>query len=269
MLVIQGDYLTMGFFHGQQVVGLFYFAFNLSTQTYVLLSLNLGGVLFPALSRLNAERPRQVDAFVRAGSAFAAITIPICLLQAALIAPGIRLLFPKWEAVIPVLELLSIAMAMRTASVPAAAMAASQGRFRFNLMVIILGSIVFLSSVALAAWLSSDSRAPQIVAATEAGFFIVYDITYLGLMLRINGRSGSELWAMWLRPLIGGGIAASAGWAAIHFISPASELFSGKIGQIALLAIGTSVFASIYLPLLRRTSPAIWNDLLSRLRKVI
>src|SRR5205814_1655408 len=148
MLVTQGDYLIMGLFHEPPTVGLFYFAFNLSMQTFTLLSVNLGGVLFPALSKLEADRPRQVAAFVRAARGFASIAVPFCLLQAVLSAPGMRLVFTaKWLPAIAELQVLSLAMAMRSVSVPAVGLAAAQGRFRFNLMMAAVSAAGFLGSV--------------------------------------------------------------------------------------------------------------------------
>ena len=63
--VSQGDYMSLGFFHSKEQVGVFYFAFNLSTQPAQLLVVNLVNVLFPVLSRLKLEPRRQAAAFVR------------------------------------------------------------------------------------------------------------------------------------------------------------------------------------------------------------
>jgi O-antigen/teichoic acid export membrane protein len=269
MLMVQGDYLTLGIFHNATVVGLFYFAFNLSTQTYALLSVNVAGVLFPALSSLNSDRSRQVDAFVRAGSAFAAIAIPICLLQAALCGPGIRLIFPKWQAAIPILSVLSIAMAMRTASLPATVLAAGQGRFRLNLYITIAASLVFLVCVAIGAKFSNDRQAPLVVGSIEALFFMVYDAVYLWVMLHSNGRSIRDLWFMFGLPFLTGAIGASAAALVVHLIPlDSGQNLAGKAGDFLRLIAGTSIFVCVYLPLLRKTSPEIWNTLRIRIESL-
>ena len=41
-VVGQGDYFMLGILHSETVVGIYYFAFNLSTQTLLMLSYNLG-----------------------------------------------------------------------------------------------------------------------------------------------------------------------------------------------------------------------------------
>ena len=41
-LLAQGDYMVLGIVHSAAVVGIYFFAFNLSMQTMTLVTLNLG-----------------------------------------------------------------------------------------------------------------------------------------------------------------------------------------------------------------------------------
>src|SRR4051812_30808575 len=125
-----GDYVVLGRFHPDAVVGVYYFAFNLSLQTAMLLALNLDGVLMPVLSKLRDDPVRQRAAFLSAAQAIALVGIPICLLQAVVADPVVRLIFDlKWYAAIPVLQVLSIGMAFRVVTHPAQSLMRAQGRF--------------------------------------------------------------------------------------------------------------------------------------------
>lgn len=68
-IVWQGDYAILGHTKGTATVGIYYFAFNLSTQTIVLLASSLWTVLFPTLSKMTNDPPRQLQAFLRRANA--------------------------------------------------------------------------------------------------------------------------------------------------------------------------------------------------------
>src|SRR6266550_2310773 len=151
---LQGDYLILGYFHGEDIVGLYFFAFSLSAQTVQLLAANTAGVLYPALSKLQLEPPRQCQAFIRASRLSAVIGVPLCFLQAALAAPAFALFFdPKWREAVPVFQVLSVGMASMMASVAAGSMMQAQGRFKLLFQVSLAFAILFVVMVAIAAML--------------------------------------------------------------------------------------------------------------------
>src|SRR5258706_6183968 len=108
-LTWQGDYMILGVMHDAKTVGIYFFAYNLATQTMQVFTQNLIGVLFPALSKLQDNIVHQTRAFLRAAELLALIGVPLCLLQAAMAGPAMNLLFNSWwRSAIPVLQLLSI-----------------------------------------------------------------------------------------------------------------------------------------------------------------
>lgn len=264
MLVSQGDYLLLGYFRDADTVGIFFFAFNLSMQTLALLTVNLGSVLFPALSKLKAEEDRQTDAFIRAARVFAALSIPFCLLQAAGSDAGMRLLFnPLRYPAIPVLQVLSIAMAFRAASIPAQALAAAQNRIRFSLVMTLCNAVVFLSVVALAAKFGGTHPAIT-VAVAEMCFFAVSDPAYMVVLLRMNRRSFGEVASVYIAPLAGGAVAAfcaaGAGW-----LFPSG---TGRTAQAIRLCTISLVMGAVYVPLLYLMAPKLARELWERVRSV-
>ena len=78
-------------------------------QTLQLLAFTVGGVLLPSLVTLNAEPDRQMQAFLRACRALLIVSVPVCLLQAAMAPAMIRLFLPdKWQPAAPLVQILSI-----------------------------------------------------------------------------------------------------------------------------------------------------------------
>src|SRR6202012_3616939 len=83
-ITIYGYNLLLSIFRPTNVVDDYYWVYNLSLQTTMLLTSNLGGVLFPALTKLQREPERMKQAFVRAARVLTMIGVPVCFLQAAL-----------------------------------------------------------------------------------------------------------------------------------------------------------------------------------------
>src|SRR5258705_4865335 len=118
-----GVYIILGIMHDAKSFCIYFFAFNLATQTMQVFTQNLIGVLFPALSKLQHNIEHQTRAFLRAAELLALIGVPLCLLQAALAGPAINVLFNSWWApMIRVLQLLSIGMAVRLVALPRGAL---------------------------------------------------------------------------------------------------------------------------------------------------
>src|SRR4029079_16210564 len=92
----------------------------------------------------------------------------------------VRLLFGhKWDAAIPVLQVLSLGMAFRLMGFPATSLIQAQGRFRTNVVTLSCLTATFLSLVAVAASHSSPERAPTNVAWAVAAYFCLESPVYV------------------------------------------------------------------------------------------
>ena len=129
-IVWQCDYLILGMRRSQEEVGIYFFAFQLSAQTLVILTQNLAGVLLPILGHLSGDSTRQIDGFVRAARFLCAVGIPFCFLQAAVASPFLRLIWhEKYVDAIPAFQALSVGSAFRLLGVTGANLLLAQGRF--------------------------------------------------------------------------------------------------------------------------------------------
>ncbi len=151
-LTMQGDYLVLGIFYDSAVVGLYYFAFNLSMQSVALLTTNLQAVLLPALSHIKADRDRQAHAMLRSTAVLSLIGAPVAMFLAAVSDRLIRLVFDtKWEAAAGLLALLSLATIGRMLGSTASNLMQAQGRFRTYFMMHIAAAMMFFPVVGIGA----------------------------------------------------------------------------------------------------------------------
>lgn len=257
----QGDYLLLGYFHSddKSVVGVYFFAFMLSSQIINLLTNNVAGVLYPILSRLNDQRERQYRAYVRASSALAAVGIPMAFLQAALAAPAIHLIFaPKWYSAIPILQVLSMAMGIRVVGNTSQIFLGAQGRFTARLIFDIVWVGTFLPLVALGAIFGQGTL---VATAVLVNYAIIY-LPGMAWILSTSGGQARDLWRILGTPTMAGAGAVGAAYGLCQWLLPQ------QYGSVQLVIVPI-VSAAIYLPLIRWFAPEPYAELMEMSRKVL
>jgi O-antigen/teichoic acid export membrane protein len=256
--ISQGDYMMLGLFRGAADVGIYFFAFNLSTQTVQLLGLNLINVLFPALSKLQGDPGRQTRAYLQALGVLTSVGIPLCMLQAAAAKPFMHLMVAsKWYPAIHVLEVLSVAMSLNLVVGTSYSLFKAQGRFAMLLIVNTIGAILFLTTVGIAANIGHALS----VAFGVLLFNIVFFPVQIYVAIRHGGGKWSDLASALLPPALLGGIAATAGYLA-GWLVPQMRLQSAI--QIVVI---TMVFFGLYYALLRILAPQRLEQLFVAVRR--
>ena len=264
-VIIIGDYLSLGFFHQKPIVGIYYFAYNLSLQTIIFFAMNLEGVLFPTLSRLSEDLPRQRQGFLNAARVLAVVAIPACLLQAALTAPLIHAIFPaKWFPSIPVLEILCIGMAFRSVGYPSFSLMQAQGRFKTLSKFAGVGAAIFLSLTLTASRLSDDATAAVRVAQVVALYFAAEAPIAMFMAIRRAGGTWLEVWRVYFIPFLLSAIACGVAWFALRFLPARSRL-----EHVWQILAGALIAAALYLPAIRIFAPDAWSTLMTRARLIV
>ncbi len=144
LVQIQADNLALSIWHSKATVGHYFFATNLSSQVVQILALNLGNVLFPVLSTLKGDLPRQVAACLRASRALALVGIPICLAEAVLARPAVLMIFgAKWLPAVAVLQVAALAAAIRLAGSSSTNLLQAQGRFHAGMLWSVASAVTF------------------------------------------------------------------------------------------------------------------------------
>jgi O-antigen/teichoic acid export membrane protein len=193
--------LVIGIFAPTDDVGLFSMAFTLSTAINVVLSVTMGQVLQPIFAQMTGDAERQRAAFIRATGTIAAVAMPLCLLQAAVVGPAIRLLLPdRWDGAVTMAALLSAGQAFYFAVNPAKSLLKAQGRFTAFVAWQAVQLGVVLAAMFAAGALGGD-RAAVAIAAVAGLYTVVW--APIGVWIGLRGTPGAALRSVMLfvRPL--------------------------------------------------------------------
>jgi PST family polysaccharide transporter len=260
-ITAQGDYIILGRMYPDQkeIVGQYFWAFNMSTQALQLLGINIASILLPSLAMIQDEHSRQRQGFVRAMRMLVLIAVPACLLQAALARPLVHLVLrPEWYGAVPIIQILSAGWAIFAVKYSSDSFLKAQGRFVAFLRLAALSAILFVVCVYIGARLNQGPGAAMGVAAYSAviGPLSIY------VALRPLGGSLRETVGVFAAPLLGG-IIAFGGVAAAASVLP--FVSTHPLGEILLILI---VGFGIYLVLARWACRGTFDDLLERAKKL-
>jgi O-antigen/teichoic acid export membrane protein len=254
----QGDYIVLGVLTTDKVVGLYYFAFGLSMQTMSLVTQSLGNVLFPVLSKLEDPK-RQTQGFINAARLLALVGVPMCLLQAGVADPVIRELFkPRWFDAIPILQILSLGMALRLVGSPAGSLFYAQGRFRTVLVLNACYAVAFLIAVTIGALLADGIG----VAVGASIYFAILGPVHMYVAIAPAGGSWRDVWNVYAVPVA----ASAAALAPSMWLADQVPPMAGR--NWARMAVVTGGTGLLYLTLVRAFAPVLLEELFQRFRSM-
>ena len=261
-LAFQADYLILGrAMPSQPVVGHYYYAFQLSNQTTMLLARNLDTVLFPALSSIGDDPERHARAAVRVLRSMAVLGIPLCFCQAAGAEPLVHAVLPeRFYPSIPFMIILSIGMAPRLLMPLCSALIRSKARFR-TLSVL---SWVFAGSVVTLAITGVTLYGAIGLACAVSFAFAFSTMIFLWSALHGLGNIPRTFVSILTLPLLGGGASAITGWY-ISTLLPSD----GVVQNLIRLGVVVIVTALIYAPLVILFERDIIRDMSYRVRKLV
>lgn len=250
--------LALGLFYSPPLVGFFSFAGSLSAQVSTLLSANLAAVLFPVLSTLRGDPPRQVAAFFRSARALALAGVPLCLAEAVLARPLLLAVFgAKWLPAAPLLTLLALSAAIGLVGGPAGNLMQAQGRFHLSMKWSVASAVL----VVVLAFPAARWGGPAWVAAT----WLICTAALTPALLRSAARPGGgampDVARIYLPPLLLSALA----------LAPAAlgELFFPWLWAHPWADLGLAAITAppLYAALLRRFRRADLDELVSHLRR--
>jgi O-antigen/teichoic acid export membrane protein len=123
------DNFLIGKFVGAAGLGIYGRAYNLMLMPIDQISSVTSRVMFPALSRIQDDRPRVKRTYLRAISIIGLLSFPVLCGLFVVAKPFILTLYgAKWAGVVPVLQLLCVAGLMQPVSVTVGWIYQSQGR---------------------------------------------------------------------------------------------------------------------------------------------
>lgn len=256
----QAGYLILRAFEDDSAVGVYFFAFNLSTQTIFMLTGSLMSVLFPALSSVQEDPQRQVRMFNRASKLLAVVAVPLCVLQAAMSDPALRLVFhEKWVAAILPLQLLSLSMALQVTNGACVSLINAQGRFVTMMKVSLWMAIVYIATVLGATWGWGMIGMVWAVCSCSllSGILLPYVAT------RPAGGRWGDVAATYAAPWTISALTVGGVWAAVAWLVPATVSPFVRFMLIPMLS------GPLYLWMTRRFMRPEWDELNGRLARLL
>jgi O-antigen/teichoic acid export membrane protein len=263
IVITTADHIVLGRFFSKDVLGIYFWAVNLSTQLLRLLATNLMGVLLPSLSKLQSDPDRQTAAFLEAARVLAIVGIPACLLQAALAQPLVRVLYTStWAGVGPVLAALSVGLALYFVSGPAVSMMKAQGRFKAAFALHLVHAMVMVTVVLIVAMSAEDQSAALMMAAAVATCLAAFGPLYLRLALQRTRHGWRAVGSVYAGPVLASVLAIALGVVAAAFIPamPGRDVF--------VLGVTTFISAAAYLIIIRAVDKPGWEMMVMRLNSL-
>jgi PST family polysaccharide transporter len=262
-LVEQADKLILGLYHVKDTVGAYFWAYMVSRQAIDVFVWNLEKILLPALSHLQLDPQRQIQAFLRAARMLAVAIVPACLMLAATVDPLLHFIYPAGDRhdSIPVIQIVSAAMSMWVIYGPTASLIKAQGRFRLFMILTWIYAAFFLSVVFFAAWYSDrlEWNGAISMAIAVAVCMTVFGPIQAYIGIRPGGGTWMDVARIYLPPIalsivaVGGGLLLAT---AIPAVAASHVL---KIAVIVLVGGG------LYLALLRTLMPGTFRELFDQL----
>jgi lipopolysaccharide exporter len=261
-LVAQGDYIILGRLHPAHVVGIYYFAFNLSIQIIVVFTINLLGVLLPALSKLREEPSRQLTGYLRATRLVAIASVPVSLLQVTLAEPVLRLFFePEWYPAVPVLHVLSVGTMLSAIGASGGSLIQASGRFRTLAGLSALSAVAFLSLAAVGATVGARVvSAATAMACAVAVYHAMYGPVHMYAAISPIGGTWRDVGSVYFKSVVPGVVAFGAAYSLSRF------LFVGDGPRITLVVLGG---VGLYLLLVRLFAPEVRQEVELRLAELL
>lgn len=171
------DNLLIGRYSGSADLGIYTRAYSTMLLPVNQISGVLGRVMFPALSVIQDNKAKVKAIYLRSISYIALVTFPMMLGLFVVAEPFVLALFgPKWEAVIPVLQVLSLVGLIQSINSTVGWIFTSQGRTDWQFWWVLAGGI--LTFIAFGIGIRWGVMGVSIAYAIR-----VYGTTYLNYMI--------------------------------------------------------------------------------------
>lgn len=251
------DPLILGLFATRDVVGLYFFGFSMVIQIVRVVTLNLAGVLLPALNRLSDDPPRQVAAFLRAARVLMLIGAPLCVGLAASGTLFVRVFLnaEKWRDLPPVLGVLGLGVVFRLLDEPVQSLISAQGRFRLGFRLSVISAVAY---IALCAAGSSTGVAIN-TALAAATYYAIAGPVLLAIAVRPGGGTPAQALRVFGVPFLLS-VVAIGPWYFLEPLVPGQGRWRDAGALAGLIVASAATYAGL-LVLLR---PAGFSELLHR-----
>ncbi|HEY2679111.1 MAG TPA: oligosaccharide flippase family protein [Steroidobacteraceae bacterium] len=245
-LINYGVYFVIGKLVAQEVVGIYFFAFQIVLQVGVLLSNNLYQVLFPAFVRIAQDKERSRAALERSINIVMLAATWLSMILVPLFAPIEALIWHgKWASSTASVQILSITYPPSVALSVVMAIQSARGQFKeWGLMTLAIAVGSVIAAGIGAYW----GRTSEAIAIASGAFTMVGTYGYAWIALRQFDLGIRSLVASLLPAWLIGLAAAMVTMLARLFIANAAgrQAFHSTWYSIADIGITALLFSFLY-----------------------
>lgn len=235
-LVMQGDYMVVGYLSDKATLGYYFFGFQLSVALESLFVTGLQTIMFSAFASLSLEPERQNAAYLRASGILSYLVTPLCLGLALVAGPLVHLLWRgKWDAATIVFQIILLGLFMRIQVPLSIALMESRGKWRFRSLLTICDGLGLLAAAAL----GTMTGGLLSIAAWVCGYRLVSGLIQCALIARSASISTTVLLRRMLPPAAAALACALAGHLLWGVLAPIS-------GEIMRATLSLLTFIGLY-----------------------
>jgi O-antigen/teichoic acid export membrane protein len=259
-LVSNGDYIILGVISTAAATGNYFFAFRFASQSLLAIAASLSSALLPALSHIRMERQMQSEAAFKAAKLMGLIIMPLAVIQAAVTAPAIHLLFGhKWDDAILLIQILSVALGFNSIAWVATTLLIAQGGFWKHLTYnAILSPVFFLCLV-----IGGMHHSVIGVAVGVAVYYITVSPLYSYIVFHSSGMTLGRLSSIYLIPAAVAACAAMSAIASFALLRLESEVLqvtvTAGVGNLYYTALLWVVDRASFFELQALISRIVWS----------
>ena len=244
----QGDKMFIGTIVGTDTVGVYAFAFMIAMQSLSLLAMRLREMLFPILSKIKDDIPRQAAAVVRSISALMMVTAPALV--------GISITFPalehalyagRWSEAVIATQILCALIPLRSLITLVNSWNMAMGEFRTQFLVLLACGTATVAGSIAGAIIGGDATSIAIGVGTAN---LVMFPTLMIVQLRRRGVSWAKILGAFRPYLIAVGLGAPA-WIGLPHLYSALHISGGRVLPLAVACAAAGVYGLIYATAIR------------------
>lgn len=250
--------VLLGRFWGAEAIGLYGRAYQLISIPTDNLNQSVGEVAFSALSRVQNDRARLRNYFLKGYSLVLAMTIPITIMSAFFADDLILVLLgPKWNSAAPIFRLLAPTILIFAMINPLSWLMFALGMVGRSLKVALV-----LAPVVMCGYLAGLHYGPKGVAFGYSAVMILWVIPHIAWCVHNTGVSLRDILVTVSRPLLSGLVAAALAFGIHHLCVPLMPpLPRVVIAGVVLLAVYTGMLFYVM------GQKALYMDVLKGFRK--
>lgn len=192
--ILQGDYMVIGFFESKDIVGQYFFGFQLTMAISVVITSGLQSVLMPIFSRLNTDVDRQEQAFCRAFQLYTYAVLTFSCLLIITAEPLINELWHgKWNQSILVVQIIAASMSTRLLTPLGRSLLEARRKWKLTSILLAFDAVGVISATLIGVFWGSLYE----ITISVAIYRFVYGIAYLLIMAKSSKITIKQI----LRPL--------------------------------------------------------------------